>query len=541
MLKFLTVTAEKLDMIKWQEFEHIHVVRKLREVIGNWFQVDILFADDQGRLKNFEKGQKKLWSNTLLANTMTADVGYEYLAQVVEKTSSQVSKGDGKFHEFLFLPGVHGVAFPIVSDGEFHGLVIAVGFRKEATPKAEAHFVTQVQSFGLSPSECEKAFQSVKVIQAHEISYFRELTDLVAQEIVTLHKEISSRETRIQELNNQLGGRYRYDSMIGKSKPMQELYALLDKIKGSESTVLIQGENGTGKELIAKAIHYNSPRKEKVFLPINCAAFNDNLLESELFGHMKGSFTGAVKDRKGYFEMADGGTLFMDEIGDISPAMQVKLLRVLQDGSFTPVGGGETKKTKVRIVAATNRDLKSMVEDGSFRQDLYFRLNVINVAVPPLRDRKEDLMLLAEHFLTKSAKEKNIEPRVLTKRTMEKMFDYNWPGNIRELENEMERVTVLSGTDSKIPPESLSLRIREATEKQKSQGVRVFGKLKDALEDLEVQMIREGLRRTGWNKSKLAKELGISRAGLIMKVERYGLDKRKLPRAEGATGTDDDI
>jgi transcriptional regulator with PAS, ATPase and Fis domain len=386
----------------------------------------------------------------------------------------------------------------------------------------------------LSPAECEKAFQSVKVIQAHEINYFRELTDLVAQEIVTLHREITSRETRIQELNNQLGGRYRYDSMIGKSKPMQDLYVLLDKIKGTESTVLIQGENGTGKELIAKAIHYNSPRKEKVFIPINCAAFNDNLLESELFGHVKGSFTGAVKDRKGYFELADGGTLFMDEIGDISQAMQVKLLRVLQDGSFTPVGGGDQKKTKVRIVAATNRDLKKMVEDGSFRQDLYFRLNVINVAVPPLRDRKEDLVLLAEHFLAKSAKEKNIEPRELSKRAMEKMFDYGWPGNIRELENEMERVTVLSGTDTKIVPESLSPRIREATEKQKSQGARVFGKLKDALEELEIQMIREGLRRTGWNKSKLSKELGISRAGLIMKVEKYGLDKRKLAREEEA-------
>jgi two-component system response regulator HupR/HoxA len=535
-------------MIKWEEFEHIHVVRKIREVIGHWFQVDILFADDQGRLKNFEKGQKKLWSNTLLANTMVHDSGYDYLAQSVEKVNASISKGDGKFHEFLFVPGIHAVAFPIVSEGEYFGLVVAIGFRKEGSAPADSAFVTQLQSFGLSPAECEKAFQSVKVIQAHEIQYFKELTDLVAQEIVTLHKEISTRENRIQELNNQLGGRYRYESMIGKSKPMQDLFSLLDKIKGSESTVLVQGENGTGKELIAKAIHYNSPRKEKVFIPINCAAFNDNLLESELFGHVKGSFTGAVKDRKGYFELADGGTLFMDEIGDISQAMQVKLLRVLQDGSFTPVGGGEARKTKVRIIAATNRDLKSMIEEGTFRQDLYFRLNVINVAVPPLRERKEDLLLLADHFLAKTAKEKNIEPRQLAKRTMEKLFEYSWPGNIRELENEMERVTVLSGTDTRIVPENLSLRIREATEKQKSQGVRVVGKLKDAIDDLEREMIREGLRRTGWNKSKLAKELGISRAGLIMKVEKYGLDKRKVPRAEEeaalaasrkkATGTD---
>lgn len=523
-------------MIQWEEFEHIHVVRKIREVVGNWFQVDILFVDDQGRLKNFQKGEKKLWSNTLLANVVAKDSGYEYLSQIVEKVNSQLNRSDVKHHEFEFVPGIWGVAFPIIFENEYFGHISAIGFKKDADAKATAPFFKQCEGFGLSQSDCEKAFKAVKHIPPSEMQYFRELSDLVAQEIVTLHKEISSREDRIQELNNQLGGRYRYDSMIGKSKPMQDLYGLLDKIKASESTVLIQGENGTGKELIAKAIHYNSPRKEQAFVPINCAAFNDNLLESELFGHVKGSFTGAVKDRKGYFEIADGGTLFMDEIGDISQAMQVKLLRVLQDGSYTPVGGTETRKSHVRIVAATNRDLKSMVEEGTFRQDLYFRLHVIGIHVPPLRDRKEDLLVLAEHFLAKSSKEKNLEPRILAKRAIEKMYDYGWPGNIRELENEMERVTVLSGTELRITPEMLSPRIRDAADKPKVQGSRLSGRLKDALEELERDMIREGLRRTGWNKSKLAKELGISRAGLIMKVEKYGLDKRKLARADGGTG-----
>jgi len=529
-------------MIKWEEFEHIHVVRKIREVVGNWFHVDILFVDDQGRLKNWEKGQRKLWSNTLLAQVAGHDAGYDYLAQTVERENSHLSRSDLRHHEFEFLPGTQGIAFPIIVDSEYLGAVVAVCYRKEPHGSMDPKFVSQCAVFGLSPADCEKAFQAVKHVQPSEHQYFRELTDLVAQEIVTLHKEISTRENRIQELNNQLGGRFRYDSMIGKSKPMQDVYSLLDKICKSESTVLVQGENGTGKELIAKSIHYSSPRKDKTFLPINCAAFNDNLLESELFGHVKGSFTGAVKDRKGYFELADGGTLFMDEIGDISQAMQVKLLRVLQDGSFTPVGGTEQRKTKVRIVAATNRDLKSMVEEGSFRQDLYFRLNVINVHVPPLRDRKEDIILLAEHFLAKSAKDKSMEPRILTKRCIEKMFDYQWPGNIRELENEMERVTVLAGTETRITAEMLSPRIREASDKPKVQGSRLSGKLKDALEELEREMIREGLRRTGWNKSRLAKELGISRAGLIMKVEKYGLDKRKILRTDGggaATGTDD--
>jgi two-component system response regulator HupR/HoxA len=515
-------------MIQWEEFERIHVVRKIREVLGNWFQVDILLADDQGRLRNVHRGEKKLWANTLLSQVMIHDAGFDYLSQTVERVNASLRKGDLRYHEFEFFSDIQGVAFPILVDGEYLGSVVAVAFKTEEDSKGNKEFFKQTAAFGISEADARKALGVVKFVPPSEMQYFRELADLVAQEIVTLHKEVISREERIQDLNNQLGNRYRYDSMIGKSKPMQELYSLLDKIKDSESVVLIQGENGTGKELIAKAIHYNSPRKDKIFLPINCAAFNDNLLESELFGHMKGSFTGALRDRKGCFETANGGTLFMDEIGDISQAMQVKLLRVLQDGSFTPVGATEPRKGTVRIIAATNRDLKAMVEDGSFRQDLYFRLNVIGITVPPLRDRKEDILLLGEHFLAKSAKEKSIESKVLTKRAIEKLYDYNWPGNIRELENEMERVTVLAGNEKLITPEIFSPRIREAGEKQKVQGARLSGKLKDALEELEREMIREGLRRTGWNKSVLAKELGISRAGLIMKVSKYGLDKRSM-------------
>jgi len=527
-------------MIKWEEFEHIHVVKRLREVLGSWFHVDVLFVDDQGRVKSYEKGQRKLWSNTLLANTLDKEEGHDHFSKCIEKVNASLFKGDAPHSEFEYVPGVHGIAFPIIAEGEYHGCVVGLAYRKEES-KVDPKFITSVESMGLSASDAEKAFKAVKVIHAAEFQYFQELTGLVAQEIMTLHSEIATRENRIQELNNQLGGRYSYESMIGKSKPMQDLYSLLDKIKGSESTVMIQGDNGTGKELIAKAIHFNSPRKDRDFIPINCAAFNDNLLESELFGHVKGSFTGAVKDRKGYFEAANGGTLFMDEIGDISQAMQVKLLRVLQDGTFSPVGSGDAKKVQVRVVAATNRDLKKMVEEGKFRQDLYYRLNVINVHVPPLRERKEDIILLAEHFLSKSSKEKGIDVRTLSKRTLEKMYDYGWPGNIRELENEMERVTVLSGSESRITPEMLSPRIRDAVEKPKAQGSRLSGRLKDALEELERDMIREGLRRTGWNKSRLAKELGISRAGLIMKVEKYGLDKRKLTRAEELrkTGTSD--
>jgi two-component system, NtrC family, response regulator HupR/HoxA len=225
--------------------------------------------------------------------------------------------------------------------------------------------------------------------------------------------------------------------------------------------------------------------------------------------------------------------LFLDEIGDMSPTMQVKLLRVLQEGTLTPVGGTEQRKVDVRVVAATNKDLKEMVETGLFREDLYYRINVINLVVPPLRDRKEDIPILIDHFLARGCKEKNLAIKTFAKRAMEKIFDYPWPGNIRELENEIERLIVLSGEDPRIAADMLSQRIRDFGEHSKVQGVRVAGKLKDALEELERTMIREGLRRTNWNKSRLAKELGISRAGLIMKVEKYGLDKRKLLRGPG--------
>jgi transcriptional regulator with PAS, ATPase and Fis domain len=228
--------------------------------------------------------------------------------------------------------------------------------------------------------------------------------------------------------------------------------------------------------------------------------------------------------------MADKGTFFLDEIGDTSPQMQVKLLRVLQEGTFMPVGSTESRRVDVRIVAATNRNLREMVEQGTFREDLYYRLNVINIRVPPLRERKEDIPYLVEFFLNKISESQGGAKRQITKRALEKFYDYPWPGNVRELQNEIERLVVLSGEETKLMAELLSPKVLEAGEKNKVQGSRLQGKLKDALEDLEREMIREGLRRTGWNKSKLAKELGISRAGLIMKVEKYGLDKRKLAR-----------
>jgi transcriptional regulator with PAS, ATPase and Fis domain len=257
----------------------------------------------------------------------------------------------------------------------------------------------------------------------------------------------------------------------------------------------------------------------------NCGALNDNLLESELFGHVKGAFTNAIRDKKGLFETADKGTLFLDEIGDTSSSMQVKLLRVLQEGTFTPVGGTEQKQCDVRVLAATNKNLEQMVKEGTFREDLYYRLNVINIRVPPLRERREDIPLLVAKFADDYAKSTSTPVKKLDVECMTALEHYDWPGNVRELQNEVERLCVLGGTDSKIPIDLLSERIVRGAKTEKYPGVRVDGKLKDALEDLERRLIFEALIRDDWNKSRVAKKLGISRAGLIMKCEKYDISK----------------
>lgn len=516
-------------MINWDEFEHIHVIKKLKQILGAWWGLDVIFTDERGHIKGFDSG-KQSFHNPGIAHLMKQDTVKTQIGDLVCKAIENLRVSNNRYilqnwNHTGFDIGI----FPVLIENDFVGTVVTMGFYKDMTTNERLMDVRSKLSLaGMSTDMIEKTMSKVQYIDDTNKGHFVELCELVAQEIVTLHLEITSRENQIKELNKELGNRFKYDNMIGKSKPMQQLYTLLDKIKTADSTVLIQGENGTGKELIARSIHYNSLRKDKAFITLNSAGLQDTLLETELFGHVKGSFTGALKDKKGLFESADKGTFFLDEIGDTTPAMQVKLLRVLQEGTFTPVGATDIRKVDVRVIAATNKNLKEMVEQGTFREDLYYRLNVINIRVPPLRERKEDIPVLVDYFMMKLAEKNPGIKKQLTKRALEKFFDYHWPGNIRELENELEHLWVVS--DDKLQAESLSARILESGDKNKVQGARLQGKLKDALESLERDMIREGLRRTGWNKSKLAKELGISRAGLIMKVEKYELDKRKMTR-----------
>ena len=314
--------------------------------------------------------------------------------------------------------------------------------------------------------------------------------------------------------------RTEYHGIIGSSPAMQELYRLLDRIAPSDATALIQGENGTGKELVARAIHVGSERRDEKFMVTNCSAFNDNLLDSELFGHKRGAFTGAIVDKPGLFEVADTGTFFLDEIGDMSPSLQVKVLRVLQEGTFNRVGDTETRKVDVRIIAATNRDLAGVVASGRFREDLYYRIHVLSVMLPALRDRREDVPLLIDHFLGRHRQ----RPKRLTAECAARMHAYPWPGNVRELENEIERLVVLSGDSPAIGPELLSPRIRQWEPSDGPERTVEPGSLPAAVEALERRMIGAAMRRHGGNKTRAAEELKVSRRNLIRLVQKYELE-----------------
>jgi Nif-specific regulatory protein len=310
--------------------------------------------------------------------------------------------------------------------------------------------------------------------------------------------------------------------ILGKSQAMTSLLEQLDKVVDTRVTVLIEGETGTGKELIASALHYRSRRRSKLFVTQNCAALPENLLESELFGHKKGSFTGAAEDKKGLFEIADGGTLFLDEVTEMSPALQSKLLRVLADGEVRPVGATQPRYVNVRIVAASNRDVEKEVAAGRFREDLYYRLKVFPLRVPPLRERTGDVPLLASAFLDRYASELCRPVAGVTQQAMELLTSYEWPGNVRELQNEIQRVVIETEPNSFVTQEVLSPRIRKIQGLVERAGT-AKGPLREMMDSVERYLLEEALRDHGQNKTSAAKALGITREGLHKKLRQLGI------------------
>ena len=365
----------------------------------------------------------------------------------------------------------------------------------DATQKGAFHFLTKPFNLEELLVICERALQIKSLVQENS------------------------------QLKSNLQSRYGFENIIGQSDSINKVLNLIDRVASTESTVLITGESGTGKELVAKAIHFNSDRAEKPFVAINCGAIPAELLESELFGHVKGAFTNAIKDRMGRFELADGGTIFFDEIGDMSPALQVKLLRLLQEKTFEPVGSTKTLTSDVRIIAATNVNLEVAVETGAFREDLFYRLNVIPINIPALRERKSDIPLLIHHFIVDHTKNgrglKGVAPDA-----MEALYQYAWPGNIRELENLIERITILKGDGlvelSDLPLKYKGSRVTLETAEQleiPDSGV----DFNTAVDSFENSLIMKALEKTGWNRNQAASLLRLNRTTLVEKIKKKGL------------------
>ncbi|MGB2863900.1 MAG: sigma 54-interacting transcriptional regulator [Sedimentisphaerales bacterium] len=352
------------------------------------------------------------------------------------------------------------------------------------------------------------------------------IATMVAQ-AVKLNKLVKSDSKQLREenvrLRRELKSHFNIHNMVGTSNAMKEVYRLIEQVSNSNATVLLRGESGTGKDLVAHAIHYNSLRADKPFVKVNCTALPDTLLESELFGHEKGAFTGAVERKLGRFERAHGGTLFLDEIGDFSLNLQVKLLRVIQFKEFERVGGLETIKTNVRIVVATHKNLEEQIKEGFFREDLYYRINVFPIYMPPLRDRKDDIMLLADYFLEKTAAENKKDISRISTPAIEMLTRYHWPGNIRELENCIERAVLLCNDDvirsEHLPPSLQMIKKGEAVAKRS---------LTEIIENKERELIVDALKKFDGKQRKTARELGISERVLGYKIKKYNLHPKYI-------------
>jgi Nif-specific regulatory protein len=358
------------------------------------------------------------------------------------------------------------------------------------------------------------------------LKFLRIVASMISQ-AVRIHRLLETERQRLvsenAQLRQELLQRYDFSDMVGASGPMRQLYEEMARVAGTNTTVLIRGESGTGKELIAQAIHYHSPRARKPLIKVNCAALPETLVESELFGHEKGAFTGAQARKKGRFELAHGGTIFLDEIGELSPAIQVKLLRVLQEREFERLGGTQPVSTDVRVIAATNRDLEKALADGGFREDLYYRLNVFPIFIPPLRERRSDVLPLADHFAEKYAREHGKSIKRISTTAIDMLASYHWPGNVRELENTIERAVLMADGEvihgHHLPP---TLQTAEAT------GTVVQASLGGAVEAFERGLIEDALKTSRGNRAKAARLLSTTERVVSYKVRKYGIDPRRL-------------
>ena len=469
---------------------------------------NILIVDDQREILN---SLKRLFKNDF--NIFVAQSGQQGLHLIRQKPFAVVVSDQR-------MPRMDGVTF-LKEVKALQPEAIRILLTAYADIEATISAINQAQVFQYISKPFEP--EEFKQILQNALQHYR-----LIQENKRLQKELAEANKRLLNenliLKQQVEQQLDLGEFIGNSPEILRILKLVKKVMNTPTTVLLLGETGTGKELLAKIIHYNSNRKEHLFVAQNCAAIPDTLLQSELFGHAKGAFTGAVKDKKGLFELAHKGTIFLDEIGDTSPALQLGLLRVLQEGEIRPLGSHETKKVDVRVIAATNKDLHEEVKKGNFRQDLFYRLSVFPIELPPLRERREDIPDLVQHFIKKYARRigKNIPG--ISDEALNFLLKYPFPGNIRELENEIERMVTLADDGRSLGPELLSPRILKQNEMKAGLNVLQKLPLKQAIFTLEDEMIRQTLKEFRGNVLRSAQKLGVSRVGLHKMLKRHHID-----------------
>jgi DNA-binding NtrC family response regulator len=445
----------------------------------------------------------------------------EYFSEVLKREGFEVKTAENG-----------EVAISLIMQGSYDVILIDLNMPKVDGMAVLRHLVDHQQdSMGIILT----GHATVKnAVEAMKLGAYDYLTKPVKMEevLMVIKRALEFRDLRRENLSlkKQLKNKYKFENFIGDSSQMNGVFRIIEKVADTDSTILILGESGTGKELVARAIHYHSRRRDKPLVPVNCGAIPEDLLESELFGHEKGAFTHAIKTRIGRFELADGGTIFLDEVAEMSPHLQVKLLRVLQEQEFERLGATKTIRCDVRILAATNKNLDKLVLEGSFREDLYYRLKVIPIEIPPLRDRRSDIPLLVHHFLETIARNKKKKVKGISKEVMQAFMSYEWPGNVRELENIIERMVILSEGNSltldDVPEKISHSQVSEQPVKAviPDEGI----SLSSAINDYERQLIITALEKAQWVKNRAAKLLNMNRTTLVEKIKKQGIERAQM-------------
>ncbi len=513
-------------MCNWDKILDSHSVRLFRNVAYEWWGLDVHFYDKFGNYKKSDVPLRNSICALMQTRNKTANNCLMYRIDNLKDLHSSCST--------IACNGCENqrvTAVSITVKGDHIGSIVCSGMLLPVSNSFQEQSIRKMTRLGFDKAEVKQSYDKLQIAHNYNEDDVLKLMKVVARDVSCFYKSLTEEmETKsVRQLHTgwKLNGKYK--AIIGNSISLQNIFSKLELIENSVSPVLIGGETGTGKELIASAIHYNSILKDKAFVIQNCSTFNDEILSSELFGHEKGSFTGAVSEKKGIFEVADGGTLFLDEIGDISLTLQGKLLRVLENGTFYRVGGTEEKRVNVRLITATNKDLTKLVEEGLFRKDLLYRINHLCLTMAPLRERKEDIAPLFHSFLEYYTKIKKIEKRDTSLDLIKLLAEYNWPGNIRELKNVVESSITMSGDSKSIEPEHLPPEIVQSSfPKSYIRKHAGNNRLQNTLKFIDKEITEDALQKAKWNKTVAARELGISRASLNNRINKFNLQRRSL-------------